>query len=307
MTRHAVTGAFGLSGRHIAARLLERGDEVLNLTNHPGRPHRFGASVATTPLSFDNPLALSRSLRDVDTLFNTYWIRFAYGGVTHADAVRNSTILFDTARQAGVRRIVHVSIANPNPSSTLPYYRGKAEVEAVLAATGVGRAILRPTVLFGDEPILVNTIAWALRRLPLFGIPGNGRYRIQPIAVADLASLALEAATRADNVVWDAAGPEVYTFTDFVRLVRTAVGSRALLVHVPPGMALLAAQGLGLVLRDTLLTAEELEGLIAGLLVSHEPPRGSTRFSDWLDETASWLGRDYLPEVSRHFASVTRS
>jgi uncharacterized protein YbjT (DUF2867 family) len=301
MTRHAVTGAFGFSGRHIAARLMAEGHEVLNLTNHPPRSISAGPSpTATAPLVFDET-ALAKSLDGVDTLFNTYWVRFSRGSTTHAAAVRNSSILIDAARKAGVRRIVHVSIANPDAASKLPYYSGKAEVEAALMASGVGYAILRPAVLFGDEPILVNNIAWLLRRFPIFGIAGVGDYRIQPIHVADLADLAIQFAAQSGDVVADAAGPETFDFTDFVRLIRGSVGSGARIVHGPPVLALFAATLLGLPLHDVMLTRDELTGLMADLLVSHSPPLGRTSFTSWLTEASPWLGRSYLSEVKRHF------
>jgi NADH dehydrogenase len=303
MARHAVTGALGFSGRHIAARLLARGDEVVTLTNHPDRADPFGGRVSIARLAFDEPGALATSLAGVDTLFDTYWIRFPMGGVTHADAVRHSRTLVAAAGRAGVRRVVHVSIANPDPASPLSYYRGKAQAEAALVTSGLSHAILRPAVLFGDEPILVNAIAWLLRRFPVFAIPGDGRYALQPIHVDDLAALALEAAGRDDDLVWDAAGPEVLSFTELVGTIRDAVGSRARLVHVPPLLALLAARGLGALVDDTLLTREELDGLMANLLVSRELPRGTALFSDWVRDAGSWLGRGYLPEVARRFGA----
>lgn len=304
MARHAVTGALGFSGRHIAARLLARGDEVVNLTNHPDRPDPFGGAMRPAPLAFGRPDALSASLDGVDTLFNTYWVRFARGSSSHARAVRNSRVLFDAARSAGVRRVVHVSIANPDPASRLSYYRGKAQVEAAIETSGLSHAILRPTVLFGDEPILANAIAWLLRRSPVFGIPGDGRYGIQPIAVEDLASLALAAAARDEDLAWDAAGPEILSFNEMVEAIRESVGSQARLLHVPGPVALAAAAVLGRAVGDTLLTGEELEGLSGGLLVSRELPRGTARFTDWLAANGSWLGRRYLSEVGRHFAGL---
>jgi NADH dehydrogenase len=302
MSRHAVTGALGFSGRHIAGRLVARGDTVVNLTNHPDRPDPFRGGLDVQPLDFARPSALARALDGVDTLFNTYWVRFPHDGVTHASAVRNSRILFEAAREAGVRRIVHVSIANPDPASHFAYYRGKAQVEQSLAASGVGHAILRPTMLFGDEPILANTIAWLLRHLPVFGIPGDGRYALQPIAVEDLAAIALDAAARNDDLTWDAAGPEVFSFTELLESIRAAIGSRTPFVHLPPPVALVSAAVLGRAIGDVLLTREELEALMAGLLVSHEQPRGTTRLTDWLDANGTWLGRRYLNEVGRHFA-----
>lgn len=304
MARFVVTGALGFSGRHVATRLLARGDEVVNLTNHPHRPDPFGGRVAARPLAFDRPAELEAAMRGADTLVNTYWVRFPRAGATHAGAVRNSRILFGAAAAAGVRRIVHVSIANPSPGSRQSYYRGKAQVEAALAQSGVAHAVLRPTVLFGDEPILVNSIAWLLRRLPVFAVPGDGRYAVQPVAVEDVAELVLAAADATGDVVWDAAGPEVYSFDELVARVREAVGSRARIVHVPGAAALAAAGVLGRAVGDVLLTREELESLASGVLVSRELPRGRRLFSDWLAANGDRLGRAYLPEVPRHYAPV---
>lgn len=298
----AVTGAFSFSGRHIAARLLDGGHGVVNLTNHPDRADPFAGRTRVRPLAFDEH-ALTAALAGVDTLFNTYWVRFAHGTTDHDRAVANSRVLLAAAARAGVRRIVHISIANLEERPADPYYAGKGEVEQALRAAGPSWAILRPAVLFGDAPILVNSIAWLLRHLPVFMIPGDGRYGIQPASVEDLADLAVAAAADDGDTVQDVAGPETFSFEEFVRLIRHATGSRALLVHAPPGVALLAGRTLSPLLGDVLITREEMEGLMANVLVSHQPPVGRQRFSDWLREAAPWLGRRYLSEVGRHFAT----
>jgi NADH dehydrogenase len=302
MALMAVTGAFSFSGRHIAARLLEAGHEVVNLTNHPERPDPFGGRTRVRPLAFDEE-ALTADLAGVDTLFNTYWVRFARGTTDHHLAVANSRVLFAAAAKAGVRRIVHVSIANLEDRPSDPYYAGKGEVERALRASGPSWAILRPAVLFGDEPILINSIAWLLRHLPVFLIPGDGQYGMQPAHVEDLADLAIAAAGGEDNTVQDVAGPETFTFEELLRLIRRETGSRVLLLHAPSGVALLAARSLSPILGDVLITSEEMEGLLAGVLVSHQPPLGRRHFSEWLHESAPWLGRRYLSEVGRHFAT----
>lgn len=306
MPRDAVTGAQGFTGRHIAARLLASGREVLNLTGHLDRPDRFDGRVSACRLAFDDPAELRRSLSGVDTLYNTYWVRFPGYGITHDDAVRNSETLFAAARDVGVRRIVHISIANPTGSQRT-YYRGKAAVEVALAESGVSHAVVRPAgAVFGDEPRLFNTIAWLLRRVPLFGVPGNGRYGIQPVDVLDVARIATDLAARSDDVTVDAAGPEVFTFREAVELIRAAVGSHSLVLNMPAGLSLFAARTMGLFMHDVLLTRDEVDDLQAGLLVSHEPPLGRTRFSDWVAESGEWLGRRYVPEVSWHYAAAAR-
>jgi uncharacterized protein YbjT (DUF2867 family) len=297
----AVTGALGYTGRYITRRLLSAGRRVRSLTGHLDRPNPFGDRVSVAPLDFERRAALVESLRGTTTLFNTYWVRFPRGALTYEVAVRNSTALFEAAREAGVERVVHVSIANPSLDSPLGYYRGKAEVEKALVESRLSHAILRPTVIYGSEDILINNIAWMLRRLPVFGVPGSGQYRIQPIGVEDMAELAVDAAKRRDDFVIDAVGPEVYAFEDLVRRIAKSIGSRARMVRVPPGVALMAARLIGAVVGDVVLTAEEIRGLMADLLVSKGPPTGRARLSEWLDQHSATVGAHYASELARHY------
>ncbi|HJW84546.1 MAG TPA: NAD(P)H-binding protein [Anaerolineae bacterium] len=296
-----VTGALGYTGKYITRGLLAQGGRVRTLTGHLDRPNPFGDRVDVAPLSFDDPAALVESLRGAATLYNTYWVRFSHGALTFERAVENTRTLFRAAKQAGVRRVVHVSIANPSEDSLLPYYRGKALLERDLIESGLSYAMLRPTVIFGDEDILINNIAWLLRRFPVFGVPGAGDYTIQPIFVEDMADLAVSLGARRDDVIVDAVGPEVYTFDTLVRLIARAVGSRARIVHVPPGLGLFLAQVIGRLLGDVTLTREELDGLMASLLVSSGPPTGRTLLSEWLAQHAETVGVRYASEVQRHY------
>jgi NADH dehydrogenase len=201
-----------------------------------------------------------------------------------------------------VARIVHVSIANPSVDSPLPYYRAKALVERALDEVGLPYSIVRPTWVFGGEDeILANNIAWILRHMPIFAIPGNGRYAVQPVHISDLVQICLDAADADENVILDAAGPETMTFEQLVQAIRRATGARARIAHVPPVAMAAAARALGLLVRDVVLTPDEIEGLTAGLLVSHQPPRGRIAFSDWLDKQTGSLGRSYANELRRHY------
>jgi len=300
-----VTGAFSYSGEHIARRLLDAGHQVRTLTHHPDRSHPLRGEVDIRRYRFDDPAELARSLAGVTTLYNTYWIRFDHGASTYANAIESSRMLFAAARRAGVRRIVHLSITNPTLSSPLPYFRGKALVESGLSQSGSPYSIVRPTWLFGGErDVLVNNIAWILRRMPVFPVPGNGRYRVAPVHVDDLARLCVQAAGDDEDTVIDAAGPEQMSFARVVLLVRRAVGAFAPIVPVPAQLMALAARGLGRLVSDVVLTRDEISGLTAGLLVSHEPPRGEIAFSEWLSAHADDVGRRYANELQRHFAAA---
>jgi uncharacterized protein YbjT (DUF2867 family) len=302
-----VTGAFGFSGRQIAQRLLRRGEHVRTLTNHPRPDLPIYRRVQVLPMNFAEPEELAASMRGAGVLYNTYWVRFPYGETTHERAVRNTAALIQAAEAAGVRRIVHISIANPSLESPLTYYRGKAEVEQMIRQSSLSYAILRPAVLFGDDGILINNIAFLLRHSPFFAIPGSGRYRIQPIFVDDLAELAVEGGSRTDNYVLDAVGPEIYTYTELVKLIRAVIGSKSLLLHVPPAIVRYACRVLDAMLRDVVLTGEEIEGLMADLLVSHEAASGQTSLAGWLENNAATLGRSYASELARHYAGASRA
>lgn len=299
--RIAVTGASGFSGRFVTERLLAAGGRVVNLTGHPDREHPFGDRIETAEMRFERPDDLARALTGVAVLFNTWWVRFPRGERTHDAAVECSRILFQAAKRAGVRRIVHTSIANPSLESRLTYYRGKAEVEMHLASAGVPHAVLRPTVIFGGEDILINNIAWMLRRFPVFLVPGDGRYRVQPVFVEDFADLAIELSRREGNVVVDAVGPEIYSFDELLRTIAGALRRKVWLAHAPPGIVHLATTILGAPLGDVVLTRQEIQGLMADMLVSKEPPPCRTRLSEWLARNADRVGRRYASEIARHY------
>ena len=297
----AVTGAFSYTGKYITRRLLAQGRQVMTLTGHGGRPNEFGGRVRAVPYNFDQPEQLAESLAGVDTLYNTYWVRFNYGDNTYANAVRNTKTLVDAALQAGVRRLVHVSITNPTLDSPLPYFSGKADLEQYIQKSGLSYAILRPTVLFGLEDILINNIAYLLRTFPFFAVPGSGEYRLQPVYVDDLAALAVELAGCEENILTDAVGPDIFSFDEMVRLIATALGRPARLVHLPPGVVLKLSGLIGWWLKDVTLTADEYDGLSAGLLVSRQPPVGRTRLEGWLRANAAQVGKGYASELERHY------
>lgn len=296
----AVTGAFSYSGKYITRRLLARGEQVITLTGHPDRPDPFGGKVKAYPLNF-NEASMAESLQGVDVLVNTYWIRFDYGQNTQPRAVENTKTLFRAAKKAGVRRVVHISITNPSHESRLPYFWGKAANEQALIESGMGYAILRPTVLFGAEDILINNIAWLLRRFPVFAQIGDGQYKLQPVFVDDLAELACAQTLGMENLITDAVGPDIFTFNELVKLIGEKTGHPARLVHVPAKMALLAAQVISPFLGDVLLTPEEVDGLTAGLLVSKQLPLCKTRLADWLAKNRDHVGANYASELARHY------
>jgi uncharacterized protein YbjT (DUF2867 family) len=296
---HVVTGAFGFSGQRIARRLLEAGHRVRTLTNStPPDPYPFSKQIESFPLDFKSD-TLARALDGASVLYNTYWVRFNYKTFTFAQAVENSAKLFEAAKCAGVRRVVHVSITNPSDVSPFEYFRGKAQVERALAETDLPYSILRPAVLFGHEGILINNIAWALRRLPVFGVFGSGDYRLQPIYVEDFAALAVEEGTKTENHVINAIGPETFTYRGLAETLGHIIEKPRPVVSVPPSFGFAATWLLEKFLGDVILTWEEVGGLMAGLLYVDAPPVGTTKLTEWAAKNAAALGGEYESELAR--------
>ena len=145
-----VTGALSYTGRYVARRLLDEGVSVRTLTRNPGWENPLGGRVPAFPLDFSDPNGLHRSMEGVGVLYNTYWIRFGRGRNTFDEAVENSRTLFEAARDAGVGKVVHFSVANASSNSRLAYFRGKGQVEEILKGMGIPYAIIRPTLVFGE-------------------------------------------------------------------------------------------------------------------------------------------------------------
>jgi NADH dehydrogenase len=274
---------------------------VKTITGHPERQNPFGDAVKAHLFNFDKPELLTETLRGCEVLYNTYWVRFDYGETSFDRAEANTRVLFECAKRAGVRRIVHVSIAKPSETDELPYYRGKARLERALIESGVPHSIVRPTVVFGREDILINNIAWTIRNFPLAPVFGKGDYKLQPIYVEDLASIMIESASRSDSLVMDAAGPETFTYEELIKVIRAAIGGRARIFHVWPWLGLVLGRVIGFSKRDVLLTKHEMIGLMGNKLCSDEPPRGTTKFTEWLAANRDTVGTSYMSELGRHY------
>ncbi len=296
---HAVTGAFGYSGKYIAKRLIEEGRNVITITNSLNRKSPFGDKIQVFPFNFEDPEKLEETLEGVSVLYNTYWVRFNHKTFTHADAVRNTERMFRAAKKACVKRIVHISITNPSIDSPFEYFSGKARLEQSLKESGMSYAILRPTVLFGKEDILINNIAWGLRYLPVFGVFGNGNYKLQPIYVDDLAELAVKNGKEEMNTVINAIGPETFTYRNLVKTVGEIIGKRRPIVSVPPRMGYLTGSVIGKIVNDVMITKEEIKGLMYNLLYVDSPPTGNTKLTDWSKKHSDTLGLRYTSELAR--------
>lgn len=195
-----------------------------------------------------------------------------------------------------------MSIANPSPESPLGYYRGKAQLEQAVRKSGLSYAILRPTVIFGREGILINNIAWFVRHFPMFAVPGDGSYGLRPIYVEDMAKLMVERVEEKENALFNAVGPETFTFEELIRLIAAQLGKPLRTIRVSVLFAYLCTRLTGFAMRDVVLTWEEYKGLTSNLLAPPGPSTGETLLSQWLSENRERIGRQYASEMARHYS-----
>ena len=297
---HVITGAFGYTGRWIAHRLLEKGVKVRTLTNAIGRDDPFGGKVEVHSIDFDNHQALVESLKGAEILYNTYWVRYndSQRNFEHGLAVENTKRLLAAAEEAGVERIVHMSVAHPDKAPNWTYFQGKMKVEEMLHQSSHSFAILRPTVLFGGgRNVLINNIAWMIRKFPVFGVFGMGNYLIQPVHVKDVARIAVEQGELRDNVTIDVTGKEVYRYKEFIRLMVKSMRLRRLIIPMPPIVGWLFGCVVGVFLQDRVITRAEIRGLMQGLMASEVEPLGVLSFSEWMQEHGNEIGRSYQNDL----------
>jgi NADH dehydrogenase len=299
MSRRAViTGAFSYTGSAVARDLLDRGWTVHTITNREKPPGT--ERITATPFRFEET-HLREALEGADVFINTYWIRLPWAGQTFETAVERSKMLFQAAKEAGVSRIVHVSVSNASKGRNLGYYNGKADVEEALRESGLSYGIVRPTLIVGPNDVLSNNISWFLRHFPLFAIPGGGDYRLQPITLDDTARIIVSAVEESSNIEVDAAGKTVMTFREYVELLARACGVRRLIFGAPAWLSFFALRIVDGIMSDITLTKEELLGLEQELLLSHEPAQGEESVEEWLMKNGDALGQTYLNDIDRHF------
>jgi len=296
-----VTGSFGYIGKYITLELLDRGHEVKTITTHPDKPDPFGGTVQAATYNFENPDRLTEYLSGCETLFNTYWVRFDYQQWSFKKALENTKTLFKCAKKAGVKKIVQISVTNPSEQDDLPYYQGKAFQEKALKELGGIYSIVRPTLVFGKEDILVNNIAWTIRNFPVVPVFGSGKYQVQPIFVEDLATIAVNSSRSEDSSTIDAIGPETFTYDEFLRLIAQELNRNIAFIHTSPAVGIALGKLIGLFVKDVVLTKDELKGLMENKLTSNQKPNGKMKFSEWLNENSHLVGSRYTSELNRHF------
>lgn len=293
-----VTGAFGFTGKYIANLLIKKGEKVRTLTS---KTDINNENIEVFQYNFKDKEYLIKAMSGAEKLFNTYWIRFPYKGLTFEKVVYRTKILIDCAKEAGIKKIIHISITNANSKSKFKYFKYKGIIEEMIKDSKIDYFIIRPTVIFGKESILINNIAWFLRKFPFFVVFGKGKYLVQPIYVEDFAKIAVFESNNSVNKIVDIVGPEIFEFKKMVKLIKTKISSKCKILYLPSFLFQIFISILNFLTKDVVLTTEELKALKENLLYSKEEPIGQKKFTDWIEENKFNIGKEYFSELLRHY------
>jgi NADH dehydrogenase len=226
-----ITGATGLVGRQLVARLAER-QAVVCLVRPARRVRQFapGVSVRVVSGDVDDLPTLRLAMHGVTTIVHLAAISRPYPGRTVESVnVGGTRNVIEAAQEVGVRRILFTSPIGADPHSAFLYLRTKGQAEEAIKASGLDYTILRASAVYGEDDEWTMTMALALHAVPfVFPIPGDGRSRLQPLHVGDfvecLARCLTDASKIGETIV--VGGPQIMSFDDVVTEVMKATGVR---------------------------------------------------------------------------------
>jgi NADH dehydrogenase len=241
----ALAGGSGFIGRAIARRLLAGGINVRVLTRNPdaARARLDSPGVEFVGVDIGLPALLRQALRGADAVvdaiqFDGYPVENPRRGLTFDRIDYGGAIaLIAAAKQAGVQQFIYISGAAADENSTHPAFRAKGRAERAIRESGLTYTIFRPSLVYGPGDKVVSGLARALRFAPVFGVPGTGLQKVQPVLVDDLAACVMLAVSgRGRNGTYEIGGPDLMTFDEMMRIIMDASGHRRPLFHIPEGV-----------------------------------------------------------------------
>jgi len=259
MSRITVFGGTGFVGRRIVRRLSESGVTVRIASRHPGRPE--GSNVEQIAADARDERSVEAAVMGADGVVNAISLYVEHGRDTfHAVHVEAAARIARVARRAGAKRFVHLSGIGADVASSSPYIRNRGVGEAAVQAAFPGAVIIRPAVMFAPDDAFLTTILRLLRTLPAYPLFGDGRTRLQPVFVDDVAAAIARilGQTQSPYPIYELGGPRVYSYEELLRTIARTAGLRPRLVRIPFAFWN-AIAGLGEILPQPPLTRNQVE------------------------------------------------
>ena len=235
ITTICVLGGSGFVGRHICAALAAQGYRVCVPTRNPERAKHLTTLPTVEPVGADvhDAPTLIELFRGCDAVINLVGVLHGGRGnasfaAAHGELARK---VVSACREAGVRRLLHMSALNAAPDAPSEYLRSKGAAEALVRASGLDTTIFRPSVVFGREDNFLNMFAGLIRRFPAMLVPA-AHVRFQPVYVGDVAQAYTESLQRQDSIglSYDLCGPKVYTLHELAEFVAHTTGHRRMIL-----------------------------------------------------------------------------
>jgi uncharacterized protein YbjT (DUF2867 family) len=234
MNRVTVFGGTGFVGRRVVRHLSEATVTVRIASRHPVRAE--GDNAEQIIADAHDERSVEAAVMGADGVVNAISLYAERGGETfHSVHVEAAARIASVARRAGIKRFVHLSGIGADPASPSPYIRTRGEGEAAVQAAFPGSVIIRSAVMFAPDDAFLTTILGLLRTLPAYPLFGDGRTRLQPVHVEDVAAAIAQVLrqTQRPSPIYELAGPRVYSYEELLRTMARAAGLRPVLVRIP--------------------------------------------------------------------------
>jgi uncharacterized protein YbjT (DUF2867 family) len=229
-----VFGGTGFVGRRVVRHLRDAGTRVRVVSRHRGRGENAG--VEQVAADAHDQRSVEAAVAGADAVVNAISLYVEHGTDTFRSVhMEMAGKIASAARQAGIRRFVHVSGIGANSTSSSPYIRSRGEGEAAVQTAFSGAVIVRPAVIFASDDAFLTTILRLLRSMPAYPIFGNGRTRLQPVYVDDVAAAIAQILRQSQKPypVYELAGPRVYSYEELLRTIARIAGLRPVLMRMP--------------------------------------------------------------------------
>jgi uncharacterized protein YbjT (DUF2867 family) len=259
MNRVTVFGGTGFVGRRVVRHLSDSTATVRIASRHPARAE--GDNVEQIVADAHDERSVEAAVVGADGVVNAISLYVEHGGDTfHSVHVEAAARIARVARRAGIKRFVHLSGIGADAASPSPYIRNRGEGEAAVQAAFPGAVVIRPAVMFAPDDAFLTTILGLLRTLPAYPLFGDGRTKLQPVHVDDVAAAIAQVLRQAHRPypIYELAGPRVYSYGELLRTIARIAGLRLVLMRIPFGFWD-AVAGLAEILPHPPLTRNQVE------------------------------------------------
>jgi NADH dehydrogenase len=279
MNKILVIGGGGFVGRHIVARLVDRGLRVTVPARKRARARHLillpTVEVVESDINRDD--ALDFLLRGHDAVINLVGILQGSRGTPYGNEFARAHVelpkrIVAGCARLGIRRYLHMSALGADSQGPSMYQRSKGDGEAIVRASSLDWTVFQPSVIFGPEDRFLNTFAALARFFPVIPI-GGADVRFQPVWIGDVADAFVNALENRDTYreVYELVGPRVYTLRELVQFAAAASGRPRPVVALPGGIALAQARLMELAPGEPLMSRDNLDSMKVDNVASRQP------------------------------------